>query len=247
MSRGRRVLESRSKLLWLGEWALEEDARRYFGPRDWRIMTDDLDLLVRAAAVTPHYPSGGLLPSLSAVRTNVRAPRTLSEMARFWYHLPKLMSRHRPDILIARVNGATPSPWLNPARKFVIDANFSSLWRRTDEGVSPLCMLAVLSSVWTRALFEAMGTVMGGGALKLEASHLRRLPLPRLTGESLNGLEKLGAEIADRGEIDEVLRMIDHVLLSNVWEGDPEPRRRELVALVDRLRDARTGSRNATS
>lgn len=67
---------------------------------------------------------------------------------------------------------------LNPGHEVLIDANFSTLWREDDAGLDPLALLALFTSTWARASMELLGTVLGGGALKLEAAQLRRLLLP---------------------------------------------------------------------
>ncbi len=43
---------------------------------------------------------------------------------------------------------------------------------------------------------ELSGTVMGGGALKLEATHIRRLPFPELSKEQAKKLSALGEKLA---------------------------------------------------
>jgi len=235
---GSRVMDTRWRLLWLADWALDEDARRHVeSGRNWRVMSGDLELLVRTAAMTRHAHSGVLLPELSAVRTNARES---GGKARFWYQLPSLAPRHSPDLLIARVNGATPRAWLNPDCRKVVDANFSSLWPVNPTAAHPLAVLAILNSVWARAAFEAMGTVMGGGALKLEASHLRRVPLPRLDDESIARLQAFGAELVSAEHLTDAKDAIDHLLLSKVQSGNPETLRGRLAGLLESLRAART-------
>ncbi len=234
---GSRVVDTRWRLVWLADWALDEDAKRHVGSeRNWRVMSGDLELLVRTAAMTRHAHSGVLLPELSAVRTNARES---DGKARFWYQLPPLAPRHSPDLLIARVNGATPRAWLNPECRKVVDANFSSLWPVSPDAAPPLAVLAILNSVWARAAFEAMGTVMGGGALKLEASHLRRVPLPRLDDKSIARLEGFGAELVSADGTD-AKDAIDHLLLSKIQRGNPETLRGRLAALLESRRAART-------
>jgi len=83
-----------------------------------------------------------------------------------------------PAIVLARVNGSTPAAYLNPGNALVVDANFSTLWPSAADAVDPKAMLALLSSSWVAAFLELIGTVMGGGALKVEATHLRRLLVP---------------------------------------------------------------------
>jgi len=54
---------------------------------------------------------------------------------------------------------------------------------------------------------EAIGTPMGGGALKLEATHLRRLPMPRLNDQDIEQVEILHKTNppAARDKIDQII------------------------------------------
>jgi SAM-dependent methyltransferase len=163
----------------------------------------DLAEYVRQATTTPaRNGTDKLIPQMSAVITNASASR-----GSFWYCLPPLTDRHRPDIIIPRVNSQPPSAWLNPDRKIVIDANFSTIWLtpKTNSSLDVWSLLAILNSTWAQTVMELSGSVMGGGALKLEASHLRQFPLPDLGTDSLKRLSKIGKLIAigDLKAIDE--------------------------------------------
>lgn len=138
------------------------------------------------------------LPDLSAVVTNVRRyDETRPEaLPRFWYHLPPLTRRHRPVVFIPRVNGSHPRAMLNPDHTVVVDANFSTFWPTGDDALDAYALLALLNSSWCAASFELGGTVLGGGALKLEATQLRRLALPRLEGCTVTQLSVIGQELA---------------------------------------------------
>jgi methylase of polypeptide subunit release factors len=201
---GRVVTTTSSYVLDLRGWALPEDVCNSGGLGHWNTIDGDLARLVRVAAGTTYHRHGlnVALPDLSAVRTNVRLAGPAGS-ARFWYHLPPFTPRHTPDLFLARVNSGHPVPWLEPTRSMVVDANFSTFW-----GDNPLVMLALLSSSWTRAFLEAAGTVMGGGALKVEATHLRRLMLPRPSESAAHRLAD-GArallEVGDWSAIDVVV------------------------------------------
>src|SRR5690606_15674556 len=97
---------------------------------------------------------------------------------RFWYQLPTLTKRHLPELFVPRVNDAAPQTRLNPFSAFVIDANFSTLWTAPQCTFDHYALLAMLNSTWCLTCMEIFGTVMGGGALKLEATQLKRIPLP---------------------------------------------------------------------
>lgn len=118
------------------------------------------------------------VPELSAVVTNVRRadPSRPERPPRFWYQLPPLAARHTGVLFMARINHGHPVATPTPHR-VVIDANFSTFWPQ-EGALSTPALLALLSSTWSRAAMESSGTVLGGGALKIEATQLRRLPLP---------------------------------------------------------------------
>jgi len=137
---------------------------------------------------------GTLIPELSAVRTNAR-PAVQSQRPkppRFWYMLPDLARRHVPDAFVPRINQRTPVAMANGTVPVVVDANFSTAWSVGGEW-TPSAISALLRSSWVRACMEAIGTPMGGGALKLEATHLKRLPVPRLTDQETGQLVSLGS------------------------------------------------------
>jgi hypothetical protein len=110
--------------------------------------------------------------------------------------LPDFAARHQPDLFMARVNSLTPKAQLNLGRKSLIDANFSTLWLEPDARISVHALLAYLNSVIAAVLMEHIGTVMGGGALKLEATHLRTLPIPKFSASTLSKLSRLGKSLS---------------------------------------------------
>jgi len=77
----------------------------------------------------------------------------------------------------------------------LIDANFSTL-SLTRAQLPVEALFALLNSVWAKACLETIATPMGGGALKVEAAHLRILPLPRLDTDSITRLQSIGADLA---------------------------------------------------
>lgn len=156
-------------------------------------------------------PSSKLLPTLTAVSPNARAANARTgAAARFWYMLPDFAPRHRPDLFIARVNAERPRILLNPRRESLIDANFSTIWVRPDAMVTAHALLAILNSSLCALLFEHLGSVMGGGALKLESTHLRTMPVPKLSKKCWELMDRLGQELADAGgNYEKTLRRID--------------------------------------
>ena len=205
----------RARVLDLNGWFLPEDAevlRRHGGALLWngietRIIPDELAAFVRRAGNTI-YGSGHraiMIRELSAVRTNVRPEG--SGLPRCWYMLPPFARRHRPDAYVARVNQGIPRVHGNCVPPILIDANFSTIW--SDATLwTPSAIQAVFNTSWCRACMEALGTPLGGGALKLEATHLRRLPLPVLDADDLTVLDAKGRAPTDAETIDAVERLI---------------------------------------
>lgn len=148
-----------------------------------------------------------LIPELSAVAPNVRKlsrPQnnqlTIDESfvpraPAWWYTLP-IQPRHYGLIFIPRVNGDSICAYLNnPNDPILIDANFCTITIRNEK--MPLIVLyAILNSIWINAVLEEIATPMGGGSLKVEASHLRLLPIPNLDKNSIEKLSELGQELA---------------------------------------------------
>lgn len=171
-------------------WALAEDAS---AAEAFPLGPAVADYIRRAAG---EKVGDKLLPMLSAVAPNIRkANSKAGRPARFWYMLPGFAPRHRPDLFVARVNSETPRVILNPERNVLIDANFSTLWMSPGTSVTAVAVFAYLNSSVAAALFEHTGAVMGGGALKLEASHLRSLPIPIFTADEWVQLAHLGDEL----------------------------------------------------
>jgi predicted RNA methylase len=211
----------RGRVLVLSEYALPEDLKRDGETSPYRVMDKDLARFVRSAGETNvgSLTSPRLISQLSAVVTNVRAAKRNGTLvpARYWYQLPQLAARHRPELFIPRVNHSHAVTFLNLKRATVIDANFSTLWRDTKIGVaSPHAILALMNSNWIRAILELSGTVLGGGALKVEASHLRRLPIPVMGDDTWEELEQLGKSLGRRMRPGgaAVLRQIDDAIAS---------------------------------
>jgi predicted RNA methylase len=222
---------SRGRLLDLSRFVLAEDAasvKQSLGDCPYETMPEPLAEHVRRAAElnvgTPDEPR--LLPDLSAVATNVRRAHRgrPGQPPRFWYQLPALAPRHVPDLFVPRINHGYSSTVVNSG--VVIDANFSTLWRESKDALSVLAMLALLHSTWVSANLEASATVLGGGALKLEATHLLRLSLPSIDPSDAQHLDRLGAElVSDVVNIPELISNIDEVVWRRVVReptgGDP--------------------------
>ena len=205
-------------------WAL--DLRQHALPEDlgeadmfpsvYEHMPDSIAALVRAAGQanfgTDTRPQK--VWNLTAVSPNIR-PAVRGMPPRYWYMLPDFAPRHLPDVLMARVNSATPTAYLNKDRQCLIDANFSTMWALPLSMWKAAALLAFMNSAWAQAVIEASGAVMGGGALKVEAAHLRRFPVPAFNEEQLCKLSQHGEElaaVAERAEVDSVLSAINAVV-----------------------------------
>lgn len=198
----------------------------------------DLADLIRAAETTLG-PNGVPIPELSAVRVNQR-PRGAdnSEPERLWFHLPQLAPRHTGAIFVSRVNGGAPTFYVNPFGK-VIDANFSTLWAANAKALSLPALLAFLQSSWVQACLECTCTVMAGGALKVEATHLRRLPVPALDPAAWSILGRLGQKMQGESGLSSALsERIDLVLNEAIGLADVAS---GLSELADSQRRRRVG------
>ena len=207
----------------LSGWVLPEDEatvksniRTYqaAGATVPQIMPLELATLVRTAAnVKPKgSTTAKLIPELSAVRTNVRKPGKTS-VPRFWYMLPDFSDRHLPAVLVARVNHGFAWAEANLDPPILVDANFTSVWPG-NRNWTRFGLRALLNSIWCRMLMETIGTPMGGGALKVEASHLRHMPVPRLSDDAIERLNAVGQRLASGPS--EEQREVDWIVLEAV-------------------------------
>lgn len=128
---------------------------------------------------------------LSAVITNEKIGSCGYD--RFWYMLPALKDRHTPNLCISRVCGESPETiYVAQAREkqIVVDANFITLWNVDEK--AHLKALALLHSTWAKIFLEIIGSTMGGGALKIDACHVRKIIFPKITAENEKKLEEIG-------------------------------------------------------
>lgn len=150
----------------------------------------------------------------SAVKSNEK--RDGEQIVRYWYMLPKFARRHLPNLCLTRVSSKLPECLYveqNVEKPIAIDANMVTLW--SDDQRINLITFAMLNSTWSKLYLELICTVMGGGALKIEASHLKKLLLPKLAEERLVQLEKAGAQIINAGKgTQEIQDLIDKIMFS---------------------------------
>ena len=244
------------RVLDLRAWVLPEDSQHVLaaktayalrGETPPQLMNSELAAFVRDAALVSldGTREGKLIPELSAVRTNVRRARDEKTTPCFWYMLPDFASRHLPAAFVPRINQSTPWIECNMRPPLLVDANFATFWV-LDEGWSPFAMKALLNSVWCRAFMEATGTPLGGGALKLEATHLRQTPLPPFTSDDRAALHAAGKCL--RRDADEVQARIDRIVLQALFPGRAAGRRvSELAAHVAALTGVLCAARQRTA
>ena len=215
------------RVLDLRSWILPEDQEAVFAAQTTyptsgktlpQLMPEDLATYVRVAADTSIYSggTGKLIPTLSAVRTNVRPSRDARDAPRFWYMLPDFTPRHRPAAFVPRINHGLPWIESNLETPLLIDANFSAFWA-LGEGWTRHALKALLNSIWCRAVMEALGTPMGGGALKLEATHLRHMPVPVFSDSAKADLDDVGKQLTR--DAPPGLARVDEIVLGALCAG----------------------------
>ena len=159
------------RVLALRQGVVPEDANTVADARDTyaacgetppQVMPEELAMFVRLAATFPLDESDDekRIPNLSAVRTNVRAPRNGDTPPRFWYMLPNFASRHVPAAFVARINHDLPWVECNTETPILIDANFSTIWS-SDGSWTGYALKALLNSVWCRICMEALDRKSG--------------------------------------------------------------------------------------
>jgi tRNA G10 N-methylase Trm11 len=237
-------------------WVL--DLRKHALPEDmgdvdlislpYKAMPDEVAKLVRAAS----QANFGTLEKpqkvweLTAVSPNIR-PASRGAPAHHWYMLPDFAPRHMPDVLLPRVNADTPKAYLNASRACLIDANFSTLWATEKSWWTAAAILAVMNCAWVKAVIECSGTVMGGGALKVEATHLRRIPVPIFDRHQLLKLSELGERLAWSENTQQAIVAIDEVVAQKLGvdaDGTEELRQIARAGQIRRAMRNRKGKRD---
>lgn len=178
----------------LRNFVLPEDAD--IGKSDQRtIMGRRLADHVRKAGSTLSGKPGRERPikDLSAVKTNVRRPRA-NQPARFWYMLPDFQPRHTPDCYLPRLNSKRPVAQVSDGQ-ILVDANFVTL--ACDGDLDRYGLAALINSSWAWLWLEHEAAIMGGGALKIEATMVRRLPIPKLNSRQISEINRHGVCAAE--------------------------------------------------
>lgn len=243
-----------TRVLDLSDWVLPEDmpavieaaeAYRRQGMFVPRVMPPELASFVRLAAryaLDPKEPAR-FIPDLSAVRTNVRRPANGRDVPRFWYMLPAFTARHLPVIFTPRINHGTPVVALNTQPPILIDANFSTLWAEERKWTAH-ALYALFHSSWCRAAMESVGTPLGGGALKLEATHIRQVPIPPLSERDCERIATLGQQLA--AAVPSTRHEIDMFILAAALPGSDENDLKAAARHIDSRLEAACAARQRT-
>lgn len=190
-----------------------EDLPDCENPEKFAVMDTEVSKYITSAEQYRN-PRGLALKDYSAVSPNER--RVADKYLRFWYMLPSLTARHLPSLCMTRINSVQPECiFVLQDEKFpiVVDANFVTIW--SDKPQSIKVAFVLLNSTWARCYLESLCTVMGGGALKLEAAQLKKLKFPKYTRSELMVLEELGDILIQRGTADIALQnRIDQAVLA---------------------------------
>ena len=178
------------------------------------------------------------IPKLSAVAPNDRPWNESKPLVppRFWYMLPSFTERHIPELFIPRVNSNHPKTRLNINQEYVVDANFSTLWMTAERPeINKWTILALLNSTWCKVAMEEYGTVMGGGALKLEATQIKRLPLPAMSDKQLLHLSMLGRLLTTtNSNSSHLLEQIDKIVIASLgFETQVKKKLQELTKVTE--------------
>lgn len=178
---------------------------------------------------------------LSAVTTNEK--KTSDGYERFWYMLPPLKERHMPNLCISRVCGESPETLFvkqSQEEEIIVDANFITLWN--SDYHAQMMAFVLLNSTWAKLFLEVTGTAMGGGALKIEASHVRKIVFPRIENEKKKELVIIGKKILKNRTINSMLqKQIDEIVTSPFGEKDRAYINNQLEELLVKKTKERTG------
>ena len=208
---------------------------------DYTVMGSDLDDYITQGEnyISPSHKK--VFRELSAVVTNEKIINDGYE--RFWYMLPPLKERHVPNLCISRVCGESPETIFvkqSPEKEIIVDANFITLWN--PDYHAQMRAFVLLNSTWAKLFLEVTGTAMGGGALKIEASHVRKIVFPRIENERKKELENIGKKILKNRIIESKLqKQIDEIVISSFGEKNRANISNQLEELLIKKIKERTG------
>lgn len=207
----------------------------------YSLMNSELDDYVTKAEryISPSHKKS--FKDLSAVITNEK--KVGDKFERFWYMLPPLKDRHIPNLCISRVCSESPEAiFINQSveGQIVVDANFITLWNADPS--ERIIAFAILNSTWAKLYLEVIGTTMGGGALKVEASHVRKILFPRIDDDKKKELENVGKILLRNKKINKkIQKQIDDIIASSFGEEKKESVSNQLKILLIKKVQERTG------
>lgn len=193
------------------------------------------------------------IPNMSAVSPNSRTPSAEIDLFKdaplppaWWYNL-RVKPRHWGPLFMPRVNSAHPVAHIarHRGKETLIDANFST-FSLSESDMSVQTLFALMNSSWVRLALEYTCTKMGGGALKVEAAHLKRLPVPNLSSDSLRRLHKIGKKLQkiDHNAEKDLLKKINRIV-SEPLSSERNPKRKgQFCGRIERIMNEKIRARN---
>lgn len=139
----------------------------------------------------------------------------------YWYMLPNFTKRHLPDLCMTRINARSAECIFVPQTTkapVAVDANFSTLWCQSEHTAKTV--FALLNSSWSKCYLENICTIMGGGALKVEASHIRKVLFPQYSAEQLQLLSGCADQLLETKKMTQELQdRIDTIVVAPFENG----------------------------
>ena len=208
------------RVLDLNGFALQEDIQRDRAIQYHPLPLPLADLVTKATKIDYVTSSGvSKLYDLSAVSPNIRKGQPAKDLPpRYWYMLPKFAMRHTPELLIARLNADGAKAFLNDDIPVVVDANFITVNCTSGSEWDRFSLLALMNCTWCSAWLELTASTMGGGALKIDAPHVRNILVPNASKENVKKLRDLGLMLStvNTGSSDEIIDDIDAIIVSEL-------------------------------
>lgn len=163
------------------------------------------------------------VPEMPVLQTYENKPKK-KNLPTYWYTLA-LQSRHLGDIFVNRINYKEIPFVLNDMKNpYVIDANFTTVTFENMDEKKLHVYFAILNSSLIRLQLEKNCTVMAGGALKVEATHLRKILVPDLSffsDKQLQYFADLGLVLKNKKFHDKyIVSEIDRMLLEVIMDAE---------------------------
>lgn len=141
---------------------------------------------------------------------------TKDKIPTMWYTL-SFTERHLPDMFINRINYKDLNVVLNNNDKYVVDANFNTITLNQKNNYEMMIYFAILNSTIFKLQLENNCANLGGGALKVETSGVKKCKIPSIKKISKDCKDKLfllAIELSNK-ELGDVhtIKMIDEVII----------------------------------